>query len=78
MAITIIERTPLASSVSFSNDEMTVALVDGRRISVPLAWFPRLSKASQADRENYELLGDGDGIHWPAIDEDISIAGLMR
>lgn len=72
------ERLALAERLSFDADEMSVILVDGRRLSVPLAWFPRLAAASRVDLENYELLGDGEGIHWPALDEDLSVAGLLR
>lgn len=68
----------LAKSVQFSDDDMIVLLVDGRTIAVPLVWFPRLSSASQKQLANYELLGDGEGIHWPDADEDISVAGLLR
>jgi hypothetical protein len=57
---------------------MLVNLVDGRRVSVPLEWFPKLAKATPAQLENYELLGDGEGIHWPDLDEDLSVEGLLR
>jgi hypothetical protein len=63
--------------VSFSHDEFSVLLADGRRVSVPLAWFPRLLGATPEQRANYEILGDGDGIHWPDVDEDLSVAGLL-
>jgi hypothetical protein len=69
---------PRAKEVSVTDDELSVLLADGRRISAPLAWFPRLLRASPAQRANYELLGDGQGIHWPDIDEDLSVAGLLR
>lgn len=68
----------LAKSVQFSDNDMIASLVDGRTIAVPLVWFPRLSSASQKQLANYELLGDGEGIHWPDVDEDISVAGLLR
>jgi hypothetical protein len=68
----------LAKSVQFSDNDMIVSLVDGRTIAVSLVWFPRLSSASQKQLANYELLGDGEGIHWPDVDEDISVAGLLR
>ncbi len=68
----------LAQSVAFMEDEMIVSFVDGRRIAVPLAWFPRLAAASRAQLENWELPGGGEGIHWPGLDEDISVAGLLR
>jgi hypothetical protein len=67
-----------AKEVVVTEDELCVVLVDGRRISAPLAWFPRLLRATPAQRGNYELLGDGIGIHWPGIDEDLSVAGLLR
>jgi hypothetical protein len=52
--------------------------VDGRKVTVPLVWFPRLSKASKSQLEHFELLGDGEGIHWPELDEDLSISGLLQ
>lgn len=73
-----IETCALAKSVRFSDDDMIVSLVDGRTIAVPLVWFPRLATASQRQLVNYELLGDGEGIYWPDVDEDISVAGLLR
>ena len=69
---------PRIKEVSLSEDELIVSLADGRRLAVPLVWFPRLLRATPAQRENYELLGDGVGIHWPDIDEDLSVAGLLR
>jgi hypothetical protein len=78
MTTTTVERVPLATEVSFTADEMTVALADGRRLSVPLAWFPRLAKASPEQLRNHELMGDGEGIHWPDLDEDVSVEGLLR
>lgn len=67
-----------AKEVAVTEDELSVLLSDGRRISVPLAWFPRLLRATPAERAHFELIGDGQGIHWPDIDEDLSIAGLLR
>jgi hypothetical protein len=64
--------------VFISDDELTVVLADGRRISTPLAWFPRLLHATPEQRQRYEILGDGVGIHWPDLDEDLSVAGLLR
>jgi hypothetical protein len=55
-----------------------VDLMDGRTISVPLAWYPRLSRASAEQRDNWKIAGGGFGIHWPGIDEDISTEGLLR
>ncbi len=69
---------PRAQDVEINEDELVVGLVDGRRITVPLVWFPRLLKATPKQRQNWELLGDGQGIHWPDVDEDLSVAGLLR
>ena len=65
-------------NVTVNDDELIVALMDGRSISVPLAWYPRLSAATQAQRANWEMAGGGFGIHWPDIDEDLSTEGLLR
>ncbi|CAN5875357.1 hypothetical protein BH18ACT11_BH18ACT11_22030 [soil metagenome] len=66
------------TDVEFTEDELSVALMDGRTISVPLAWFPRLLNATVAQRSNWEISGGGYGIHWPEIDEDLSTEGLLR
>jgi len=71
------EREVFAESVEFSEDSLTVRLDDGRALSVPLAWFPRLFHGLPIERENFELIGDGEGIHWPDLDEDISIEALL-
>lgn len=71
-------NVPYAQDVRVSEDELEVSLTDGRRIAVPLVWYPRLLKATSAQRANWELLGDGEGIHWPDIDEDLSVRGLLR
>lgn len=71
------EPRPLARGVEVTADELRVDLADGRRIIVPLAWFPRLLAADAAGRANWQLLGDGEGIHWPDADEDLSVAGLL-
>ena len=78
MGISTVETYPLAQKVKFSDDDMIVSLVDGRKVVVPLVWFPRLANASNKQLQKYELLGDGEGIHWPEIDEDLSVAGLLR
>ena len=67
----------LANTVECTDDEIIVALSDGRSLSVPIVWFPRLAQASPSERADYELLGNGEGIHWAQIDEDISVAGLL-
>ena len=77
-SLAIVEREVAALGVVVSEDELTVSLIDGRRISVPLAWYPRLSHASKAEREKYELIGRGTGIHWPLIDEDLSVSGILK
>ena len=69
---------PLARSVSVSEDTLHVELSDGRTISVPLAWYPRLLDATPEERANWHRAGGGYGIHWPDIDEDLSVAGLLR
>jgi len=78
MSTLAVETHPLAQSVEFTEDDLIVSLVDGRKIIVPLVWFPRMAEATKAQLENFELLGDGEGIHWPEIDEDLSVAGLLR
>ena len=77
MSTLAVETHPIAQDVEFTEDDLVVVLVDGRKVSVPLVWFPRLAKATKDQLENYELLGDGEGIHWPELDEDISVAGLL-
>ena len=61
-----------------TDDDLIVDLVDGRTISVPLAWYPRLLHATSEQRENWRIAGGGFGIHWPDIDEDLSTEGLLR
>lgn len=78
MSALAVETHPLAQHVEFTDDDMIVSLVDGRKVTVPLIWFPRLSNATRNQLENYELLGDGEGGHWPDLDEDLSVAGLLR
>jgi hypothetical protein len=68
---------PRAYSVNCTDQELIVFLTDGRNISVPIVWFPRLAKANAQQRSDYEILGDGEGIHWPQIDEDISVFSLI-
>lgn len=68
---------PFAEDVTVSDDTLSVDLSDGRSISVPLAWYPRLLHASSAERKRWRLIGRGVGIHWDDLDEDISIEGLL-
>ena len=66
-----------ATNVSFTAYSIYFSLADGRGISAPLAWFPRLLKATEEERGNWRLIGRGSGVHWPDVDEDISIPGLL-
>ena len=68
---------PRARVVSFSKKNLRVELSDGREVSVPLSWFPRLQKAPASARAKWRLIGVGSGIHWPDIDEDVSVASLL-
>ena len=78
MIISIAETpVPTAESVRITNDTLSVDLTDGRTISVPLAWFPRLLHGTRDERNNWRLIGRGDGIHWKDLDEDISVEGLL-
>lgn len=69
--------TALAKSISFDEEMMHVLLTDGRSISVPIIWFPLLRKATLEQRSKYEIGGGGTSLHWPDLDEDLSVAGLM-
>lgn len=73
-----VEAKPLARGVKITADDLTVFLADGRSVSAPLVWFPRLLHATAKQRRNWEILGDGEGIHWRDLDEDLSVAGLLR
>lgn len=77
MSSSPIEIRPLARTVVVTDDDLSVSLADGRVITVPLVWFPRLLRADTASRSKWELLGDGEGIHWPDADEDLSVEGLL-
>ena len=69
---------PRIQDVRVSKDQITAQLTDGRVISVPLAWSWRLSEATPAQRANFRLIGSGQGVHWPEIDEDISVEGMLH
>ena len=69
--------TALAQSVKVTEDALTIDLADGRTVSVPLSWYPRLAHGTSAERTNWRLIGRGEGVHWPDLDEDISVAGLL-
>lgn len=68
---------PLAASVSVTDDELVIELVDGRTVTVPLAWYPRLFHGTPEERAQWQLTGRGVGIHWPALDEDISVTHVL-
>ena len=67
----------LARDIAITEDNLAVSLADGRTITVPLEWFPRLVHATAAERKNWRLIGKGEGIHWPELDEDININDLL-
>jgi len=69
---------PRIMDVAVGNDVITAQLSDGRSVSVPLAWSWRLSEATPAQRTHYEIIGSGQGVHWPEVDEDISVAGMLH
>ena len=73
----IADHEVFAVDVTFNEDALTVSLDDGRTISVPLAWYPRLLAGTPEERTRFELIGDGEGIHWPDLDEDISVEGIL-
>jgi hypothetical protein len=78
MSTSGIHFEPLARDVQVDDDFVQVILADGREIRAPLVWFPRLHTATDAQRNRWELIGGGIGIHWPDVDEDISIEALLR
>lgn len=77
MSTLVLEVEPIAVDVTVTDDELSVLLADGRRIAVPLAWYPRLLNASQAERQHWQLLGNGYAIEWPDLDEHIGVEGLL-
>jgi hypothetical protein len=68
---------PVTTGVAVTDDTLTVDLSDGRTVSVPLAWYPRLLHATPEERGNWVLIARGEGVHWPDVDEDISVASLI-
>lgn len=68
---------PDLGGITVTDDTLVAELSDGRTVSVPLDWYPRLVHATQAERANWRLMGDGRGVHWPDLDEDISVDGLL-
>jgi hypothetical protein len=78
MSTSAIKVEALATEVSCTAESLHVVLADGREISVPLEWFPRLLKATDDQRKDWRLIGGGIGIHWESIDEDISVESLLE
>jgi len=74
---TVDAEIPAAERVAVTDDTLTVELSDGRTIAVPLAWFPRLLHGTPKERDNWRLIGKGQGIHWDDLDEDISVENLL-
>ena len=78
MGISVLKLDSDAVDIRTTNLALHVVLADGRELSAPLEWFPRLRDATTAQRENWRLIGGGQGIHWPDIDEDIAVSTLLR
>jgi hypothetical protein len=74
---TLVIENAMAESVAVSAEELTVRLADGRSVSAPLVWYPRLLNGTATERKKWRLIGDGEGIHWPALDEDISVENIL-
>ena len=70
-------NVPDAMTIQVTDDALIAELSDGRTISVPLCWYPRLVHATLEERDNWELIGTGEGVHWPDLDEDLSIEGIL-
>lgn len=78
MTTSVVRFDATALDVRVMDDRLLVTLADGRELAAPLTWFPRLLEASAEQRRNWRLVGRGQGIHWPDIDEDVSVASLLR
>lgn len=74
----VLSRDERVVNVTFTSGSLSVSLKDGRTITVPLTWYPKLLRASESQRKNWQVAGGGYGIHWPEIDEDLSTEGLLR
>ncbi|AFZ49178.1 DUF2442 domain-containing protein [Dactylococcopsis salina] len=77
MTTLTLEKEPLAKEIKMTNDNLVVDLIDGRSLTVPLSWYPRLLHASQEERQNWQLLGEGYAIEWIDLDEHIGVEGLL-
>jgi hypothetical protein len=78
MSISTVTADRRVADVTITKERITVALRDGRTVSAPLTWYPRLQRASPKQRKNWQIAGGGYGIHWPDVDEDLSTEGLLR
>lgn len=78
MSTLAVKLDPSATDVSVGDDSLHIVLADGRELTAPLTWFPRLLEATPEQRRHWRLIGKGQGIHWPDVDEDISVASLLR
>ena len=78
MPISAVKLDAAAVDVTVTDERLVVTLADGRELSAPLAWFPRLLEATQPQRQKWRFIGRGHGIHWPEVDEDVSVASLLR
>jgi Protein of unknown function (DUF2442) len=78
MPISAVKLDATAVDLAVTDDRLLVTLADGRELAAPLVWFPRLLEANPDQRRNWRLIGRGHGIHWPELDEDISVASLLR
>jgi hypothetical protein len=78
MPISAVKLDATAIDVAVTDERLIVTLADGRELSAPLAWFPRLSEATAEQRQKWRLIGRGHGIHWPDVDEDVSVVSLLR
>ncbi len=77
MSVITINKSEIAVNIWFDETRMVVLLEDGREVSIPINWFPKLRDATNAQRNNWRLIGDGEGIHWEDLDEDILVEGLL-
>ena len=78
MSTLAVKLDPDATDVEVTDTVLRLTLADGRELSAPLEWFPRLRDATDAQRKNWRLIGGGEGVHWPDIDEDIAVSTLLR
>ena len=78
ITLTAERRSPTALRAVVTDETLTLELADGREVSAPLAWYPRLLHGTNRERQRWRLIGDGEGVHWPELDEDISVENLLR